>query len=280
MFLILGNQLTIADRSLVDDAFARATVQQSPEQILQTQSLANQAQNVASTSFQTAGVASQQIGGLGQAVQVQPPPLVQQQSYSHLQNNSPLIAGAGSHLQSPPTLSFQQYSGSSQPLQRGTSIGMQPNYSMGQGGRSVQSEHSIFSRNNLPFTPANLDDDDVEIDSEGPKRKKPIQLYGKFSKKANNGSDKNVIDLTIENNETVNSKSNLNDDDLEIDYSRPDSTNRYDCKMVLKRMDVSHKFPKLSGVYMNETVRKESGCDTEMDSVAEDSGNFSMEDKT
>ena len=292
MFLLLGNNLTIADKSLIDCAFSlpaahplNSTLEQSMTAQSQrsTNQLQGQVQGLTGNCEQsgiTIGILQQQIsqpyGGQGQALQVQPPPLVQQQSYSHLQNPTTLIAGAGT----PITLPVQQYSGSSQPLQRGTSIGMQPNYSMGQGGRSVQSEHSIFPRNNLPFTPANLDDDDVEIDSEGPKRKQPVQLYGNCSKKANNGSDRNVIDLTIENNETVNSRSNLNDDDLEIDYSGPDSTNTYDCKMIHKRMDVSHKIHKLPGVYMNETVRKESGSEIEMDSVADDSGVFSMEDKT
>lgn len=225
MFLILGNQLTIADRSLIDYAFSSVAVSQANSCLDQT------------ATSQTPGFANlsqNQFQGGNQSVPSQPPPLLQQQSYSQLQGTATLTAGGGNQIQS----TGQQFPVQNQPLQQGTNAGFQQNYSINQArvnaNTSVQPGASVFPRNNLPFSAANLDDDDIEIDSGGSKRKMPIQLYGKTSKKPNNGQSvsntipikANIIpiDLTVKNKETLNCGSDLNDSDLEIDCYGSEST--------------------------------------------------------
>ena len=286
MFLMLGNQITIADRSLVDIAFSAADTTNASQSVdLQLQTLANQSTasllggaTIYSQPVQSAKLVSQsastalqygsptvtappQFGSTNQAIAYQAPPLAQQLGLPQLQNMSAQQPGHNNPYNSPANIRFQQFPTGTPQFQLGTSAGAgdQQHSALGQGTRNPQSSgqsgKSIFPRNNLPFSAANLDDDDVEIDSEGPKRKKPIQLYGKTAKKQangsnmkngfhmnngssiNNGSNMNsilnglnmgnglprheepvVIDLTVDNkNKNYNLNTDLNDNDLETD---------------------------------------------------------------
>ena len=238
MFLLLDDKISIADRSLVDIVFPSGTQSSlNVDSLLQT--LANQStasplggatiysQPVQSAKLvsQSATAASQygsptvaappQYVSTNQATAYQAPPLAQQPGLPQLQNMS---AQQGSHnnpYNIPANIQFQQFPTGAPQFQLGTSAGAgnQQHSALGQGTRNPQSSgqsgKSIFPRNNLPFSAANLDDDDVEIDSEGPKRKKPIQLYGKTAKKQANGSNmKNG--LHTNNGLSMNNGSNMN----------------------------------------------------------------------
>ena len=234
MFLMLGEKMVIADKSLMNQLFG----QSGQDPTLQPQG-ANQVSNQFQTSHaqgtsrsEPPGVTSQ-LFGRSNDNQIQSRPQMTQ-PYAPYQNTGTRVAsGAENQPQNLSNLPFQQYFEYSN--QTPASAGFQPGYSGGhrnlltQG--SNQSRQSIFPRNNLPFSPANLDDDDLETDSSGLKRKNPVQMYGKTSAKAPNCSDESksspgmnkqgVIDLTTGNsspNSVINIDDEDDDDDLEIDY--------------------------------------------------------------
>ena len=240
MFLMLGEKMVIADKSLMYQLFG----QSGQDPTLQTQG-ANQVSNQFQTSpaqgttqagvqFQARSSTSEPSGATSQLFgrsndsQIQSRPQMTQPYY---QNTGTRVAsGAENQPQNLSNLPFQQYFDYSN--QTPASAGFQPGYSGGQRNLLTQgpnqSRQSIFPRNNLPFSPANLDDDDLETDSSGLKRKNPVQMYGKTSNKANCSDEsesspgmnkQGVIDLTTANS-SPNSVINVDDedDDLEIDY--------------------------------------------------------------
>ena len=295
MFLMLGDKITIADRSLVDIVFPSAGPQTSQNIDSQLLSLANQltatplSGSSATQPIQSAKV-TPQYAVPNHATPYQAPPVVQQAPYPQLQNMAATAAGNINQYQNPSSISFQQYTRGAPSLQQGTSIGNQQLSALGLGTRilqsSSQSGKSIFPRNNLPFSAANLDDDDVEIDSEGPKRKKPIQLYGKASKKPANGlnmkngvslmEEPEVIDLTMDtknkNKKVIPGLVDLNDSDLETDCFRSKSD-----KLNAKTKEVEWKNDKSNktGLHIGDKVRRESDYEVMQ---ADDSGVFSMEE--
>ena len=246
MFLMLGDKIVIAEKSLMNQVFGQSgqdpTLQtQGANQVSnQFQTLPAQGTTQAGVQFQARSSTSEPSGATSQLFsrsndsQIQSRPQMSQ-PYAPYQNTSTKVAsGAENQPQNLSNLPFQQYFEYSN--QTPASAGFQPGYSGGQRNLMTQgpnqSRQSIFPRNNLPFSPANLDDDDLETDASGLKRKNPVQLYGKMSAKAPNCSDESksspgmnkqgVIDLTTANS-SPNSVINIDDeddddDDLEIDY--------------------------------------------------------------
>ena len=231
MFLMLGDKIVIAEKSLMNQVFG----QSGQDPTLQTQGaneVSNQfqtSQAYGASSSKPPGVTSQ-LFGRSNDNQIQSRPQMTQPFVPYQSTGTRVASGAENQPQNLNNLPFQQYFEYSNPTP--ASAGFQPGYSGGQRNLLTQgpnqSRQSIFPRNNLPFSPANLDDDDLETDSSGLKRKNPVQLYGKTSNKANCSDEsesspgmnkQGVIDLTTANS-SPGSVINVDDDDddLEIDY--------------------------------------------------------------
>ena len=335
MFLLLGDKITIADRSLVDIVFPSAGPQTSLNVDSLLQTLANQSAasplggaSIYTQPVQSANVVSQsatvasQYGSPNQAFAYQAPQVAQQLSLPQLQNMSAQLTGNFNPFEVTASVPSQQYSTGIPQVLAGnragvSSVGNQQLSTLGLGTgtpqSSGQSGRSIFPRNNLPFSAANLDDDDVEVDSEGPKRKNPIQLYGKTAKKLANGSNmknglninnglnmknglhmKNsvslqegpvVIDLTMDTKNNIDKlNTDLNDDnDLETDYLELNmDKQKANDKIVedyrqIDKLSKIEKSKKLSGLHVGGKVRVVD--DNEEVTQADDSGVFSMEEK-